>query len=115
MTFDFALYRNAMEGKDADTWVSMFAESALWTEYRHGNPPSSPHIMSGRSAIEGFVREVCRTPLSIVISHEIVTDERVAYMLTCVLLDGRRVLENVIVDLADGQITTQIDVEVWEP
>lgn len=115
MTFDFARYRAAMETKDADTWVTMFAESAVWTEYRHANPPSSPNVMSGRPAIESFVRGVCAAPLTIAISHEVVTDDRAAYMLTCVLPDGRTVLENVIVDLADGKITNQIDVEAWEP
>ena len=39
---------------------------------------------------------------------------RVAFSVTCTFLDGKRVYEQVIVQLRDGKVARQVDVEAWD-
>ncbi len=112
--FDFAAYAAAIEAKDAARWSGFFADEAEWSEYRVGNPPRSPHVMAGIDAIRSFVERVAASPVRLGISHEVVGPSRAAYRLTVALQDGRTIVEHVIVELADGRIVSQADVEAWD-
>ncbi len=112
--FDFDAYRDAVEGLDAERWLAFYAETAEWLEYRHANPPRTPHVMRGITEIGAFVRELAAAGIALSIEREVVGEVRAAYMLTAALPDGRRVVENVIVDHRDGLITRQVDVEAWD-
>lgn len=49
--FDLEAFVRAAENLDFDAWVACYAPDAQWWEYRHANPPRSPHVMAGASAI----------------------------------------------------------------
>ena len=52
--------------------------------------------------------------MTITIDNEVVDNRRAGYTLTAVFKDGRRVIENVIIEHRDGQVVRQIDVEAWD-
>ena len=112
--FDFAAYRDAVERLDAERWLAFYAGDAEWVEYRHANPPRGPNVMRGTAEIGAFVHRIAAAGIGLEIEREVVGDRRAAYMLTATLADGRRVIENVIVDHRDGLITRQVDVEAWD-
>jgi hypothetical protein len=43
-----------------------------------------------------------------------VGDERAAFSVTCTFPDGRRVYEQVIVQLREGKVAREVDVEAWD-
>jgi len=48
------------------------------------------------------------------ISNELMDDRRAAFTLTIRFDDGRRVIENIILEHRDGKVVKQIDVEAWD-
>lgn len=111
---DLAGLREAITAKDADAWISFYAKDAVWTEYRHADPPRAPHVMRGLEEIGAFVHGVCAAPISISLSRELSGEHLSAFMLTVDVGDGRRIIENVSVEHVDGKIVTQVDVEAWD-
>ena len=112
--FDFDGFREAIEGLDAERWLTFFHPDATWTEYRNQDPPRAPHVMSGIDAIAEQVRAVCAAPLRIRISREVLGQQRFAYQLVVHLAGDRQILENVIIDHRDGRIVEQVDAEAWD-
>jgi hypothetical protein len=71
--------------------------------------------MRGRAAIAEFLAALCSSTVDLKLSHAVVADERAAFRVTCTFPDGSSVLEQVIVELRDGLIALQVDVEAWDP
>jgi ketosteroid isomerase-like protein len=112
--FDFAAFRAALEARDVERWLPFYADDAEWLEYRHGNPPRSPHVMRGREEIGRFLDDVAGSQIELEISNEVLGDERAAFTITFTRTGGRRIVENVIVDHRDGRIVRQLEVEAWD-
>jgi hypothetical protein len=112
--FDFEAYAAAIEAKDVPAWIAFYADDAEWREYRAASPPSSPNVMVGRTDIRAFLDGTADAALGLEVSHAVVGPRRAAYALTVSLADGRTILEHVIVELVDGLIVSQVDVEAWD-
>ncbi len=112
--FDLARYRAAVEAKDARRWGAFFHEDAEWLQYRHADPPARPNRLQGRAAITAFLERVAAAPISLALEAAIVADDAAAYRLWVDLGDGRRIVEHVMLELRDGRISRQIDVEAWD-
>jgi hypothetical protein len=112
--FDLDAFARAAEAQDHEAWLAWYAPDAQWWEYRHADPPRSPHVLAGRQQIGEHLLGVCCAPVTIDIELEVPGQRRSAFMLTVTLADGRRIIENVIVDHPDGLITRQVDVEAWD-
>ena len=110
--FDFAEFRAAVEGRDADRWLRFYADDAEWVEYRH--KASSPRVTRGRDEITRYLDYVRRTDAELAISNEVIGDDRAAFTLTATRPDGRLIVENTILDLRDGLIVRQHEVEAWD-
>ena len=113
-TFDLAGYRDAAVAMDAQRWTAYFADDATWTEYRHSAPPRDPHVMRGCAEIGDYLSEVCTDDLTLEFGNEVLDERRAAYTLTCVLPDGRRIVENTILEHRDGLIVWLVEVEAWD-
>jgi ketosteroid isomerase-like protein len=114
MAFDYQGFRRAFCEKDVEAWLAFFTEDAKWIEYRHTKPPRDPNVMRGRDEIEAHLRLVADGPLEFELSDEVLGDERAAFRVMCTLPGGRRIIEHVIVELEDGLIARQVDVEAWD-
>lgn len=112
--FDFAGYMSAVESRDVGAWCEFFADDAVWREYRERNPPSSPNVIEGKRAIRAFLEGMASAPLRLAVSHEVVGSQRVACRLTVTFDGGRRIIEHVILEHAEGKILSQVDVEAWD-
>jgi ketosteroid isomerase-like protein len=112
--FDFDAFRHAFVTQDVEAWSACFAPDAEWIEYRHADPPRAPHRLVGRAAIKDFLMRVRGSNVRLEIEGEIVGSERAAFRVWCTLADGRQIVEHVMLELVDGQIARQIDVEAWD-
>jgi hypothetical protein len=110
--FDFAAFRAAVEGRDAEHWLGFYADDAEWLEYRH--KASSPRVTRGREDIARYLDYVRRTDVELAISNDVLGDERAAFTLTATRPDGRLIVENTILDVRDGLIVRQHEVEAWD-
>ena len=112
--FDFDSFRAALEARDVARWLPFYADDAEWLEYRHGNPPRAPDVTRGRAAIGRYIEEIAASRIALAISNEVLGEHRAAFTITVLRADGRRIIENVIVDHRDGRIVRQLEVEAWD-
>jgi ketosteroid isomerase-like protein len=112
--FDFDGFRRAFVMQDIAAWAACFRENAQWLEYRHTNPPRSPRILEGRAAIEAHLQKVKASNVTLAIEDEVIGPERAAFRVWVDLPDGRRIVEQVIIEIEDGLIARQVDVEAWD-
>ena len=72
------------------------------------------NVGGGRTAIGRYLEEIAASQIQLAISNEVLGESRAAFTITVVRADGRRIVENVIVDHRDGRIVRQHEVEAWD-
>lgn len=114
MAFDYAGFKAAFEAKDYQAWIDFYADDAVWTEYRHFNPPQNPNVMRGKDAIDSFLKSVCAQPFTIRFDDEIVAGDRAAFRFIVTFPDGKQIYEHALLDTEGGKVTRQVEVEAWD-
>lgn len=112
--FDLDDFLDAFRAKDLQRWADWYATHAEWVEYRHEDPPRDPHVMRGREEIGAHLAAVCAAPIDIAVDHVVPGTSSAAFMVTVTLPGGRRIIENVIIEIGGGRVSRQIDVEAWD-
>ncbi len=111
---DFETMRRAIEQLDAEALIGLYADDALIKVVNKNTTPSSPFELRGKEAIAEYLRDVCGRAMTHRIEDEIVGDERVAFNEACEYPDGTRVLGATTLEVRDGKIVRQVNVEAWD-
>ena len=77
-------------------------------------PPSSPQVLSGREEISGYLRNACSREMTHRAENEVVGDGRTVFNEACEYPDVTRVLGAETLELRDGKIIRQVNVEAWD-
>lgn len=112
--FDVDALVKAIEGRDADTQIGLFAEDAVVTTVDHENPPSSPAVVRGREAIAAFLRDVAGREMTHSVHDVVLTGDALAYRIDCRYPDGTQVACHAIAQIRDGRIVSQHGVQAWD-
>jgi ketosteroid isomerase-like protein len=113
-SLDFEAIRRAIEGSDYDALVALYADDAEMRMVNKNAPPSSPMVLHGRGEISELLRDVCGRAMSHRIEDEIVGENRVAFNEACEYPDGLKVLTATTLELQDGKIVRQTNIEAWD-
>ncbi len=113
-SLDFEALRRAIERRDAGALASLYAEDAELQIVNRNSPPSAPFVLRGREAISDYYHDVCGRAMTHRIEREVVGEERVAFNEECEYPDSTRVLCAGMLDVEDGKITRQTNVEIWD-
>ncbi len=71
-------------------------------------------VINGHREIADFLGRVKSSNVVLKIEDEVIGPSRAAFRVWCTLGDGRRIIEHVIIQYANGRITRQVDVEAWD-
>jgi ketosteroid isomerase-like protein len=112
--FDFEALRRGVEQLDAEVLISLYADDAELRIVNRYTTPSSPRELHGKEAITEYLRDVCRRAMTHRIENEVVGAERVAFNEACEYPDGTRVFCAASLDVKDGKIVRQVNVEAWD-
>ncbi len=112
--FDFEAFRSALEQRDVARWADFYGDDAEWLELRPFDPPSAPNRMLGKEAIRDFLHHLSAIELELAVSNEVIGDVRAAFRVDATFPDGKRIVEHVIIELEQGKIVRQVDVEAWD-
>ncbi len=112
--FDFEAMRRAIEGLDADALSALYADDAELRIVNKSSTPSSPRVLSGKDEITDLLRDVCGRAMTHRIENEVIGGERVAFNEACEYEDGTRVLAATTMDVRDGKVVRQVNVEAWD-
>ncbi len=111
---DFEALRRAIEQSDFESLVSFYAEDAELLTVNRRTTPSSPAVLRGKEAIAEYLEDICGRAMTHRIENEVVGQDRVAFNEACEYPDGIRVLAATTLDVRDGQIVRQVNVEAWD-
>jgi hypothetical protein len=111
---DFEAMRRAIEGSDYEALVSFYADDAELRLVNKDSTPSSPTVLRGKGEISEMLRDVCGRAMTHHVEDEIVGETRVAYNEACEYPDGVKVLGATTIELRDGMIVRQTNIEAWD-
>src|SRR3954454_9674690 len=106
--------RRAIEESDYDALVALYAYDAEFRMVNKNSPPSSPMVLHGKEWISEMLRDVCGRTMAHHIEYEIVGENRVAFNEACEYPDGLKVLTASTLELRDGMIVRQTNIEAWD-
>jgi ketosteroid isomerase-like protein len=110
---DFETLRRAREQRDADLLLSLYADDTEVRVVDRSTPPGSPRVLRGEEAAE-YWRDVCGRDMTHRVENEVISAERVAFNEACEYPDGTRVLCAATLEVSDGKIIRQVNVEAWD-
>jgi hypothetical protein len=112
--FSLGLLAEAIERRDADSQIVLYAQNATVQVFAPDHPPQSPMVLRGKPAIASWIHDLC----SINMTHQVVDlvdgFEMVAFTEEGRYKDGTRVVSTSTAAVLDGLITRQRVVLVWD-
>jgi hypothetical protein len=111
---DFETLRRAIEDRDAETLAGLYADDAEIHTVNRNTTPSSPSVLKGKEEITEYLRDVCGREMTHRVENEVIGEGRIAFMEACEYPDGTRVLGAGTLEVRDGKIARQVNVEAWD-
>lgn len=111
---DVATLRRAIEQSEEATLVSLYTDDAEMRVIDRSRPPSKPTVLSGKSAIAGYYKDVCSRAMTHKLDEIITGGDGVAFTEACLYPDGMRVLSANLLTLRDGKIAHHTLVQAWD-
>ncbi len=111
---EFEVMRQAIENLDAEQLVGLYADDAEMLTVNRYTTPSSPKVLRGKEEITEHLRDVCGWAMTHRIENEVLGEDRVAFNEACEYPDGTKVLCAATLEVRDGKITRQVNVEAWD-
>ena len=111
---DFEALRRAIEQSDGESLKGFYAEEAELYTVNRNTPPSSPNVIRGKEAIAEYIEDVCGRDMTHRVEREVVGENRIAFNEACEYPDGIKVLGATTLEVRDGKIVQQVNVEAWD-
>jgi ketosteroid isomerase-like protein len=106
--------RRAIEESDYDALVALYADDAELRTVDKSSPPSSPQVLRGKEEISELLRDVCGRAMTHHVEDDIVGEDRVAFNEACEYPEGLKVLTATTLELQNGKIVRQTNIEAWD-
>ncbi len=111
---DFEVLRHAIEESDFEALTGLYADDAELRMVNKNCPPSMSSLLRGKAAIADLLHDICGREMTHHVEDEVIGEDRVAFNEVCEYPDGVKVLGATTMDLRDGKIVRQLNVEVWD-
>lgn len=108
--FDFDHLKRSYESWDVEALLELYADDFEQIEMDDVTPPAAPRIRH-KNDFAGIFQHCHDAAVKIGLENPVVSDDRLACTITCYFDDGRKVVANSIIELRDGQIMRQFDVQ----
>jgi ketosteroid isomerase-like protein len=108
--FDFDLLKRSFESWDLEPLLALYDDDCEQIEMDEVTPPAAPRVRH-KDELRQIFENGCRAGVKIGVDNAVLGDDRVACTFTCAFDDGRRIVANSIIDVRDGRIVRQFDVQ----
>jgi ketosteroid isomerase-like protein len=113
-SFDLDAFRRGYEEWDIDALVSLYADDVELVQIDRDNPPGSPRVRRGREVLRGMFEHCAAAGVKATVEDAVAGDDRAAATITCEFPDGRKVVANSILELQEGRIFRERDVQAGD-
>jgi|SRR5436190_13244627 len=108
--FDYDLLKQSFESWDLESLLGLYADDVEQIEMDEATPPAAPRKRT-KDDLRQIFENGCKAGVKISVDNPVIGEDRVACTFTCSFDDGRRVVANSILDVRNGQIARQFDVQ----
>lgn len=112
--FDLDTFKRAIEERDANTQLAMYADDAQVTLADRVTQPGSPRVLHGKGEIRTWIEDVCGRDMTHRVQHTVRDDAGAAFTEACRYPDGTNVLCSTVLEIKDGLIARQVGVQAWD-
>lgn len=106
---------SAIESRDVDSMLGLYADNAEMRVIDRDHPPSRPLELHGKSAIEGYLRDIYGRDMTHRVTGEIIGEHGLSFSEDCQYPDGTRVFGNFTLELDEGgMIVRETEVQAWD-
>ncbi|HEY3727728.1 MAG TPA: nuclear transport factor 2 family protein [Solirubrobacteraceae bacterium] len=113
-SFDLSRFCRALEERDSQTQVAMYAPAATVTIADRMTPPGSPRVIKGQDEIRSWIEDVSAREMTHAVQRSVSDEQGAALTEACRYPDGTNVLCATVFALSDGLITDQTVVQTWD-
>jgi hypothetical protein len=113
--FDMMEFARAIDTRDTEYQIAVYADCAELEVIDRDNPPSAPQVLKGKNAIADWVRSCCQQNVAQHVVKTIDGADRIAYTVAQVQRDGSYELATSTAELRDGLVTEQQTILVRDP
>ncbi len=114
-SFDLEALRRGYEEWDVDALLALYADEVELIQIDRDNPPSSPRVRHGKEVLKGMFEHCAAAGVKATVENAIAGENRAAATVTCEFPGGRKVVANAILELQDGRIVRERDVQAGDP
>ncbi len=111
---DFEALRHAIEQSDAESPTSFYAKDVEMLTVNRNSTPSSLEVLRGKEAIAEYLRHICGRDMTHRVENEVVGQDCTEFKEACEYPDGLQVLAETTLDVQNGYIVRQVNVETWD-
>jgi SnoaL-like domain len=109
--FELARFCRALEQRDSETQLSMYAPDAKVTIADRITQPGSPRVLRGIDEIRGWIEDVDGREMTHAVGHSVSDERGAALTEACQYPDGTNVLCATVLELDGGLISQQTVVQ----
>lgn len=111
---DVDTLRQAVESADLDSLVALYDDDAELRIIDRNSPPSRPRVLHGRDEIAEYLDDVCGRDMTHRIEEAVSGDGHLAFTEACEYADGTRVYCAAMLEIENGRIRRQTNVQAWD-
>jgi ketosteroid isomerase-like protein len=114
-SFDLDALKRGYEEWEIEGLLELYADDVELTQIDRDNPPSSPRVRHGKEVIKGMFDHCAAAGVTATVENLVADHNRAAATITCEFAGGRKVVANSILEIEDGRIVRERDVQAGDP
>jgi ketosteroid isomerase-like protein len=114
-TFDLDALKRGYEDWDIEALLALYAEDVELIQIDRDNPPTSPRVRHGKEVLKGMFEHCAAAGVTATVANAVAGPQRAAATITCEFPGGRKVVANSILEIEDGRIVVERDVQAGDP
>ena len=112
--FDLAAFKRGYEEWDVESLLGLYADDVELIQIDRDNPPSSPRTRTGKEVFRGMFEHCAAVGVKATVENAVAGSDRAAATVTCEFPGGRTVVANASLEIADGRIVRERDVQAGD-
>jgi ketosteroid isomerase-like protein len=114
-SFDLETLRRGYEEWDVEALLDLYADDVELIQIDRDNPPSSARVRRGKDVLKGMFEHCAAAGVVASVENAVAGEGRAAATISCAFPGGRKIVANSIVEIEDGRIVRQLDVQSGDP
>ena len=114
-SFDLGTLKRAYEVWDIEALLGLYADDVELIQIDRDNPPGSPRSRHGKDVIRGMFEHCAAIGAKAKVENGVAGHDRAAATITCEFPGGRKVVANSILEIENGLIVRERDVQAGDP